>query len=362
MRVERAAGTARARREDPPDAARQDDVQVAPERAHRLARSPARSASTASRCRFQASSAAQSIRLERRCRRIPSPARLAVLGQEVARAADRRARGRPPARPARRSPARRARRGEHSERRSAASIANCGWPTRAVREEQARARRGALAERVARAVRRPPRRRVAASGRAGRLRETAAARAAATSRRSSSAASPSRSRRSPQLREHQRDVVDRSARGARQMRSARSSASPTSRGTSVSSARSKPGSTSASSGNSRSSDRQKASIVEIAMSPSRSRSVAPARRGRAADVRLRLLQPLDDPLPHLGGGLARERDREDVLGLDAGAQQVDVALDEHARLARAGRGLEHDVARRIDRAERARRRQTTSPT
>ena len=45
-----------------------------------------------------------------------------------------------------------------------------------------------------------------------------------------------------------------------------------SRGTSVSSAMSKPGSRSASSGNSRSSDRQKASIVLIAISPRRSRS------------------------------------------------------------------------------------------
>ena len=62
----------------------------------------------------------------------------------------------------------------------------------------------------------------------------------------------------------------------------------------------------------------------------------------------RLLQPIDDALPHLGGGLARERDREDVIRLDAGAQQVDVALDEHARLAGAGRRLEDDVLRRID--------------
>ena len=51
---------------------------------------------------------------------------------------------------------------------------------------------------------------------------------------------------------------------------------------------------------------------------------------------------------HLGRGLAREGDREDVVGLDAGAQQVDVALDEHARLAGAGRRFEHDVLRRID--------------
>ena len=88
---------------------------------------------------------------------------------------------------------------------------------------------------------------------------------------------------------------------------------------------------------------------------------APHRRGQLRRAAC-LFQPLDDPLPHLGGGLSGERDREDVLGLDARQQQVDVAFDEHARLARAGRGLEHDVARRIDRAQRARRRQTTSPT
>ena len=78
------------------------------------------------------------------------------------------------------------------------------------------------------------------------------------------------------------------------------------------------------------------------MSPSRSLQVAPA-RGVELRQAARLLQPIDDALPHLGGGLAREGDREDVLGLDAGAQQVDVALDQHARLAGAGRRLEHDV-------------------
>ncbi len=55
------------------------------------------------------------------------------------------------------------------------------------------------------------------------------------------------------------------------MRRVRSSASLTSRGVSVSSASSKPGSTSASSGNSRSNARQKASMVEIEMSVTLSR-------------------------------------------------------------------------------------------
>ena len=72
----------------------------------------------------------------------------------------------------------------------------------------------------------------------------------------------------------------------------------------------------------------------------------------AGGVRLRqpapLLQPLDDPLPHLRGRFARERDREDVLRVDAGAQQVDVALDEHARLSGARGRLENDVFAGID--------------
>src|SRR5439155_24153928 len=62
----------------------------------------------------------------------------------------------------------------------------------------------------------------------------------------------------------------------------------------------------------------------------------------------RFFHSIDDPLPHLGGGLARERDREDVIWLDAGAQQVDVALDEDARLARARQRFEDDVLRGID--------------
>ena len=83
-------------------------------------------------------------------------------------------------------------------------------------------------------------------------------------------------------------------------------------------------------------------MVEIAMSPSRSFSS----RQRAAsncDSRARLPQPLDDAFAHFGGGLSGEGDREDVIGFDAGAQQVDVALDEHTRLAGPGGRLEHDV-------------------
>ena len=46
-----------------------------------------------------------------------------------------------------------------------------------------------------------------------------------------------------------------------------------------------------------------------------------------------------DPLAHLGGGLVRERDREDLVRLDAAlAEQIGDAVGEHARLAGAGAG------------------------
>ncbi len=61
------------------------------------------------------------------------------------------------------------------------------------------------------------------------------------------------------------------------------------------------------------------------------------------------VQPREDAIAHLGSGLAGEGDRQDVARLDAGANQVDVAVDEHVRLARAGRGLEHDIQARVDR-------------
>ena len=80
--------------------------------------------------------------------------------------------------------------------------------------------------------------------------------------------------------------------------------------------------------------------------------IAPADEVRRRQT-ARLAQAVDDPLAHLGGRLARERDREDVIGIDAGAQQIHVALDEHTRLARAGRRLEHDVARRDRRRDPA---------
>ena len=90
------------------------------------------------------------------------------------------------------------------------------------------------------------------------------------------------------------------------------------------------------------------------MSPRRS-----CRSRHRAEIELRqparVAQALDDALAHLGGGLSRERDRENVVGIDAGAQQIDVAIDQDARLAGAGRRLEHDVLGRDRRRTRARR-------
>ena len=60
------------------------------------------------------------------------------------------------------------------------------------------------------------------------------------------------------------------------------------------------------------------------MSPRRSRRSQPA-RGVELALRGSLPAAVDDPLAHLGGGLAREGDRQDVRGIDTGAQQVDVA-------------------------------------
>jgi len=47
----------------------------------------------------------------------------------------------------------------------------------------------------------------------------------------------------------------------------------------------------------------------------------------------------DDPLAHLSGGLARERERKNLGWIDALTQQVHVAIDEDARLARPCRRL-----------------------
>ena len=77
-----------------------------------------------------------------------------------------------------------------------------------------------------------------------------------------------------------------------------------------------------------------------------------ARRGASGMYQCcaaRLPEPGDDPLAHLGRRLAREGDREDVAGIDPGQQQVDVAIDQDARLAGSGRRFEHDVLGRAGR-------------
>ena len=120
------------------------------------------------------------------------------------------------------------------------------------------------------------------------------------------------------------------------------------RGVSVSSARSKPGSTPASSGNSCSSDRQNASMVLMPMSPNASR-ISRQRCARDAALAMPLPQRRHHALAHFRRGLAREGDREDVARRHARFEQAHVAIDEHARLAGAGRRFERDVAQRIDR-------------
>ena len=76
--------------------------------------------------------------------------------------------------------------------------------------------------------------------------------------------------------------------------------------------------------------------------------LAPAHRIRPRQS-AGFLEPIDDALPHLGCGLARECDGENVIGLDAGAQQVDVPLHEDAGLSGAGGRFQHDVLAWIDR-------------
>ena len=71
--------------------------------------------------------------------------------------------------------------------------------------------------------------------------------------------------------------------------------------------------------------------------------------------RCRCAQRGHHPLPHFRRRLARKGDRQDVARRDAGFEQPDVAIDEHARLAGSGGGLQRDVAQRIDgKAARAR--------
>ena len=79
--------------------------------------------------------------------------------------------------------------------------------------------------------------------------------------------------------------------------------------------------------------------------------IAHVRPPRLVELRpgRRVFQLADDALAHLRRRLPRERNREDVAGIDARLQQVHVAPDEHRRLSGSGRRFEHDVVARIDR-------------
>ena len=89
-------------------------------------------------------------------------------------------------------------------------------------------------------------------------------------------------------------------------------------------------------------------MVLMAMSPDRSRMSRHDLPSGPPDVGTLLRSSVKNAAAHLGRRLARERDREDVCGIDAAAQEIEVAIDEHVRLAGAGRRLEHDVVRGID--------------
>src|SRR5690606_21288027 len=66
-------------------------------------------------------------------------------------------------------------------------------------------------------------------------------------------------------------------------------------------------------------------------------------RGRRVDERLR------DALPHLRGGLARERDRDDLLGLVDVREQRQIASYQELRFPRARGRLDDERFRRIER-------------
>ena len=83
------------------------------------------------------------------------------------------------------------------------------------------------------------------------------------------------------------------------------------------------------------------------MSPNRSRR-SRQRPASSCDERPASFKPFHNPLTHLGGGLAGESDGEDVVGIDAGQEQVDVSFDKDPRLAGAGRRFQDDVLRGID--------------
>ena len=70
--------------------------------------------------------------------------------------------------------------------------------------------------------------------------------------------------------------------------------------------------------------------------------------------RAELAQPVVQPLAHLAGRLARERDREDLVRLRTVEQRAQDARNEHPGLAGAGAGFDDDAAARVagERVER----------
>ena len=74
--------------------------------------------------------------------------------------------------------------------------------------------------------------------------------------------------------------------------------------------------------------------------------LAPA-GGRDAAFAVTLPQRGHHALTHLGGGFASEGDGEDVARRHTSLEEAHVAIDEHARLARARGSFERDIAQRI---------------
>ena len=90
------------------------------------------------------------------------------------------------------------------------------------------------------------------------------------------------------------------------------------------------------------SDRQNASMVLMAISLEPAAQRLP-RVGRDLPMLARPGELGDDARAHLGGRLAGEGDGQHAPRVDAGGEQVEVAIDEHLGLAGAGRGLERHV-------------------
>src|SRR5205809_610524 len=101
---------------------------------------------------------------------------------------------------------------------------------------------------------------------------------------------------------------------------------------------------------SRATSRRSSSAVSAFLSLGSPSSVkSSATSESSSEIALTLPQRRHHALPHFRGGLARKGDRENVARRDAGFEQTHVTIDEDARLAGAGRGLERDVTQRIDR-------------